>query len=141
MKSNKGFTLIELLIVIGIIGILAAIAVVIYQEYSLKSKVSEAASLSAPSIRAIDIAHSEGYALGDIPSAVSLGLNPAGSYHSKYVSSVAVDATGRVTVQLSNEASLGVIANRQIIYVPTNSGRNLTWQASCDFTSRYCPKN
>jgi type IV pilus assembly protein PilA len=46
MKMQKGFTLIELMIVVAIIAILAAIAISQYQDYVIRSQVSEGSSLA-----------------------------------------------------------------------------------------------
>src|SRR6476619_6575003 len=45
-KLQKGFTLIELMIVVAIIAILAAIAISQYQDYVIRSQVSEGSSLA-----------------------------------------------------------------------------------------------
>ena len=61
-KMQKGFTLIELMIVVAIIGILAAIAIPAYQDYTVRSKVTEGLNLGSSAETAV----SEAFQSNDI---------------------------------------------------------------------------
>ena len=137
---QKGFTLIELMIVVAIIGILAAIAVPAYQDYTIRSRVSEGASLAGATRTAIDVAFSETGTLSGIPvSAASLGLAASGSYTGKYVASVAVATGGVITVTLQGITDLGTASGTTFDYTPVARGGNLEWQIAVGATGTPLP--
>jgi type IV pilus assembly protein PilA len=141
-KLQQGFTLIELMIVVAIIGILAALAVPAYQDYTIRAKVSEAASLASAARTAVDVAFSETGTLSGVPgNHTSLGLNPAGSYNAKYVTSVSVADGGVITATLKTLTELGTASGKTVIYTPTNSGGNLQWtNTTGNVPAKYRPR-
>lgn len=104
MKTlQKGFTLIELMIVVAIIGILAAIALPAYQDYTIRSQVTEGLTLAASAKTAVAETFSNtGAAPADRTAA---GMSAAATDTSgNYVTQVAV-ANGTITITYGNKAN------------------------------------
>ncbi len=128
-----------------IIGILAAIAVPAYQDYTIRSRVSEAASMASAARTAVDVAFSEIGSLSLIPQSnhTSLGLAAAASYSAKYVSAVTVGDRGVITVELKDVSALGDAKGQSVIYTPTSTGAALEWKPSKGgiLPAKYLPKS
>jgi len=95
-KHHQGFTLIELMLVIAIIGLLAAIAVPAYQDYTIRSKVSEGLVLAAAAKLAVtETLANNGTSAIAAYSGTGPSVGPSYSYTftpSKYVASIAIAA-------------------------------------------------
>ena len=122
---QKGFTLIELMIVIAIIGILAAIAVPQYQDYTIRTQVSEGMNLAAEAKTAVG----DFYATrGRLPTVNgSAGIAAPTSLTGNYVTGITVAASGALTVTYGNRVNQKVAGNTLGLNTARNPAGGLVW--------------
>lgn len=101
---QQGFTLIELMIVVAIIGILAAVALPAYQDYTVRSRITEGFNLAQPARQMLATDGATG--LADYASVVDTWNKQAGDSgaNSKFVNSVWFSSDGATAMKGSAAA-------------------------------------
>ena len=118
-KMQKGFTLIELMIVVAIIGILAAIAIPAYNDFTIRSKVTEMVNMAGVCKTSVaEFFQSR----GTLPaSATEAGCSSTNSLLAQApvvaAGVITVTATGSLATQLTNNAS-----GTDLKYTPVQAG-------------------
>jgi len=127
-RAQAGFTLIELMIVVAIIAILAAIAISQYQDYVIRSQVSEGSALSDGVKTAVaEFYQNNGRFPGNNTSA---GLSLSTSIKGQYVSSVTVaqGTNGIIGAAMGGgKANVKIPLSSILLFSPVTNGGSIEW--------------
>ena len=134
-KTQQGFTLIELMIVIAIIGILAAIAIPAYNDYVIRSKVSEGLNVASAAKTSV----SEFMLSGDGTLPANQAESGFDTVITSFVSGMAWNA-GAVQVTI-DAAGVGMGGGESLVInlTPSYATTHVAWACTSTGTVKYAP--
>ena len=147
-RVQQGFTLIELMIVVAIVGILAALALPAYQDYVVRSKVSEAMARLAESKTSVAEYYSANSNVTTFPAtAASVGINEVGVH---YVRSMGwtggAEGVAKITLTLAGTLATAVAGQVVTMLVADTANGMILWRCGSttdgtNVTLKYLPSS